>query len=144
MKYTQEQQRNLRALIAISRNSSAIHRRSSRIFREEGLSLTQFAVLEALYHKGCLSISQLIESLLATGGNVTVVVRNLQKLGLLEYRTSEQDRRVRMLEITDAGREVIERIFPRHLKDLSEHFSVLTEEEKEQLITLLKKLSRRD
>ncbi len=142
MKYSDKDKLNLRTLIGLSRNTSLVHRRSARIFREGGLSLMQFAVLEALYHKGSLSIKEILESLLATGGNVTLVVRNLEKLGMVECALLPEDRRVRMVSITKKGREKIEEIFPLHLKDLDEHFKILSDEEKEILIALLKKLGR--
>ncbi|HHX02814.1 MAG TPA: MarR family transcriptional regulator [Tissierellia bacterium] len=142
MKYSQKDQNNLRMLIGLSRNTTLLHRRGARIFRKSGLSLMQFAVLEALYHKGPMSIKEILESLLATGGNVTLVIKNLQKLGLVDSLADPEDRRVRIVSITKRGEEKIEEIFPKHLLDLEEYFEVLSDEEKERLIALLKKLGR--
>lgn len=131
---------NLKMLIALSRTTQAIHKRSSAIFKQGGLTIAQFSVLEALYHKGPMSINQIIQTILATPGNMTVVIGNLERDGLVSRCSHPDDNRSTLVTITDMGSARIEDIFPRHLKDLEENFAALTNEEKQQLIDLLKKL----
>ena len=134
---------NLKVLIGLSRTTQSIHRRSSAIFRESGLTLSQFSVLEALYHKGPLTISGIIETILSTGGNITVVVSNLEKLGLAERSINPDDKRSSLITITPRGEGLIDEIFPRHLADLEGQLDPLSLEERKNLSDLLKKLSGR-
>lgn len=138
--YGQENDLNLKVVITMSRATKAVHRRSSDIFKKGGLTITQFGVLEALYHKGSLSINQIIQSILSTGGNVTVVVNNLEKDQLVQRHTNPDDQRSSLISITPKGREKIEELFPLHLNDLRECFSVLSDDEKHTLTTLLQRI----
>jgi MarR family transcriptional regulator, 2-MHQ and catechol-resistance regulon repressor len=132
---------NLKTLIALTRTTQDVHKREHRTIKEGGLTVSQFAVLEILYHKGDLRISEIIEKALSTGGNMTVVIDNLVKEDLVKRCSAPNDRRVNLISITDKGRKLVSDIFPKHLENINEIFSVLTSEEKENLIGLLKKLS---
>lgn len=132
---------NLKTLIALSRATQDVQRREQRTIKEGGLTVSQFAVLEILYHKGDLRISEIIEKALSTGGNMTVVIDNLTKEDLVIRCNDPKDRRVNLISITDKGRKLVSDIFPKHLENINEIFTILTTEEKESLISLLKKLS---
>ncbi|MDU6264630.1 MAG: MarR family transcriptional regulator [Anaerocolumna aminovalerica] len=141
--YGEENDLNLKVVIGISRANQAIQKQSAVTFKEGGLTTAQFAVLEALYHKGTLTIQEIIKSILSTGGNMTVVINNLEKEELIERNVNPEDKRSSLIEITQKGKKIIEEIFPNHLQSLKEEFKVLTIEEKQDLITILKKLSTR-
>ncbi|MBU3159574.1 MarR family transcriptional regulator [Clostridium frigoris] len=132
---------NLKVLIALSRCTHDVHKKEYKTIKERGLTVSQFAVLEILYHKGDLRISEIIEKILSTGGNMTVVIDNLAKVNLVKRCTDPKDRRVNLISITDEGRRLISDIFPKHVENINEIFSNLTSEEKMNLISLLKKLS---
>ncbi|WP_291633170.1 MarR family transcriptional regulator [Clostridium sp.] len=132
---------NLKALIALSRSSHSVHKREYKTIKEGGLTVSQFAVLEILYHKGDLRVSEILDKILSTGGNMTVVIDNLVKGNLVKRCTDPKDRRVSLISITEEGRNLISDIFPKHLENINEIFSNLTYEEKKNLISLLKKLS---
>jgi len=132
---------NLKALIALSRCTHDVHKKEYKTIKEGGLTVSQFAVLEILYHKGDLRISEIIEKILSTGGNMTVVIDNLAKVNLVKRCTDPKDRRVNLISITDEGRSLISDIFPKHIENINGIFSNLTSEEKINLISLLKKLS---
>jgi len=133
---------NLNVFVGLNRATQAVQRRSTTIFNTAGLTSAQFAVLEVLYHKGDLRICEIIEKILATSGNMTVVINNLAKEHLIEKVSDPIDKRATIIKITEKGRGEIEKIFPEHLLDLEEYFSVLTADEKSQLKILLKKLGR--
>ena len=116
-----------------------MHQRSASIFSACGLTPAQFGVLDVLYHKGSQSISQITRSVLSTGGNMTVVINNMEKHGWITRCIRPDDKRCTMISITEAGKCLFAEIFPRHLEDLETCFSPLTEEEKSTLISLLKK-----
>lgn len=127
---------NLRLWIEFSRLNLVITREVFRDFSEFDLSPSQFAVIEALYHKGELSIGEVRRVILMTSGNLTVVTKNLEKRGLIQIRPG-QDRRQKLLSITDTGKAVLEQVFPRHVARLDGLLDSYTETEKTQLIQLL-------
>jgi len=138
--YGESNNLNLKVFVSLSRATQVVQRRSINIFKEGGLTGAQFAVLEVLYHKGDLRISEIIEKVFSTSGNMTVVINNLEKEQLVEKYIDPEDKRATLIRITDDGKKKIEEIFPVHLRDLEEHFSSLTTEEKQLLRMLLKKL----
>lgn len=135
---------NLHLLIALSRTTKKIHNRSASIFFTRGLTTAQFGVLDALYHKGSLSINQITQLILSTGGNMTVVINNMEKHGWITRCAHPGDKRCTVVSITEDGKRLFEAIFPEHLQDLEFCFSVLTEEEKETLMSLLRKVGLKD
>lgn len=133
---------NLKTIIALRRGIQYIDRKEIPLIREGGLTVSQFGVLEALYHKGDLRISEIIEKTLSTGGNMTVVIDNLEKEGLVSRYRGDNDRRVILVKITEKGRQLIEDIFPKHIENINDILSILSIDEKNSLIFLLKKLSK--
>ena len=105
-----------------------------------GLCLTDFAALEALLHKGPLTISQIQEKVRLASGSMTAAVDRLEKLGLIVRKSSPSDRRARVVELTAQGRRLATSSYERHAKDLEALMSALSEEEMEQLYGSLKKL----
>lgn len=132
---------NLKAIIALSRCTQSVNKREYKTIKEGGLTFSQFAVLEVLYHKGDLRVSEIIDKILSTGGNMTVVIDNLAKDDLVKRCADPEDRRVSLISITEKGRKLMGEIFPKHIDNVDEIFSVLSAEEKNNLISLLKKLS---
>jgi MarR family transcriptional regulator, 2-MHQ and catechol-resistance regulon repressor len=132
---------NLKTLIALSRATNSVHKREYKTIKEGGLTVSQFSVLEVLYHKGALRVQEIIEKTLSTGGNMTVVIENLVKDELVMRYKDPEDKRVSLVSITDKGKAIIDSIFPKHVENINEIFSTLTAEEKKNLISLLKKLS---
>jgi len=139
--YGKSEALNLKTLIALTRCSQNVQKREYKTIKEGGLTVSQFAVLEILYHKGDLKVSEIIEKILSTGGNMTVVIDNLVKENLVKRCVDPTDRRVNVISITEEGKDLISEIFPKHLVNTNEIFNVLTSEEKKNLISLLKKLS---
>jgi len=107
---------------------------------ESGLSPTQFAVLEALYHVGPLCLGDLARRILKSSGNLTLVVDNLEKNGFVKRRQQGEDKRFVLATITPAGRKLIQKIFPGHARRISQVIGRLTPEEQEQLGVLCRKL----
>src|SRR5882724_12112102 len=105
-----------------------------------GLCLTDFVALEALLHKGPLTISQIQEKVRLASGSMTAAVDRLEKLGLVVRKSSPSDRRARVLELTTKGKHLAASCFERHAKDLEALMSEMSEREKEQTYRSLKKL----
>ncbi|HGA1257516.1 TPA: MarR family winged helix-turn-helix transcriptional regulator, partial [Streptococcus suis] len=104
-----------------------------------GLTVCQFGVMEALYNKGNLRIQDLIDKLLSTSGNMTVVIKNMIRDGYIYKTIDTNDRRASLIALTPLGRETIEKILPEHYDHVGEIFSVLSSEEQDQLAEILKK-----
>jgi len=105
-----------------------------------GLCLTDFMVLEALLHKGPLTIGEIQAKVLLASGSMTAAVDRLEAMGLLVRKTTTKDRRARILELTRKGRQLIQRAFAEHARELERMMSVLTEQEKGALYAGLRKL----
>ena len=105
-----------------------------------GLCLTDFAALEALLHKGPLTITEIQSKVLLASGSMTAAVDRLEKLGLVARKSTPRDRRARLIELTREGKRLAAECFERHEKDLDGLMSVLSDDEKRQVYTSLKKL----
>lgn len=137
---TDEEERTLNAFIKLMRASESINNRLNRHLAEADLTVSQFGVLEALHHLGPLNQKSLGEKLLKSGGNITLVIDNLEKCGYVKRRRDPEDRRAMLISLTDEGEDFISDFFPRHLERIVEEFEVLDPEEKDQLAHLCKKL----
>jgi MarR family 2-MHQ and catechol resistance regulon transcriptional repressor len=116
-----------------------LDRETARISAEHGLTYPQFQVLEALLHKGSLTIGQIRDAILSSNGTVPVVVDNLQKKGLVRRTKDPKDRRRSVVSLTDEGRELIELVWPENVRMVTEKFDVWTTEEKDELIRIVGK-----
>ena len=139
--YGKEHDVNLKLVIGLMRTSLSENRRMQNYLSDYDLTPAQFGVLEALYHLGDLKIGDLLEKTLSTSGNMTVVVKNLEKSGHVERHHCPNDKRSFIIRLTTKGHKLIETVFLPHLDELKRFFSPLEIEEKEQLINLLKKLN---
>jgi MarR family transcriptional regulator, 2-MHQ and catechol-resistance regulon repressor len=101
---------------------------------------SDFAVLEALLHKGPLPVNEIGKKVMLTSGSITVAVDRLETKGLVERRAHGTDRRARVVHLTKEGRKLITRAYADHAVDLERLASAsLTRAERETLIGLLKK-----
>lgn len=145
--WSDERERALRLWIALARCYSTYSRAVACKVAEYGLTTPQFGVLEALYHLGPLSLGDLADKLLVTGGNVTYVMDRLEDQGLVYRERSPEDRRVIQAKLTEKGRSLIGGVFPGHGAFIEELSARLDGDEQETMRALLKKLGtgiRRD
>ncbi|KYD13310.1 MarR family winged helix-turn-helix transcriptional regulator [Saccharococcus caldoxylosilyticus] len=131
---------SLKLFIVLSRAYRSVNDQVNKSIQSFGVNPTEFAVLELLYHKGDQPLQQIGEKILLASGSITYVVDKLESKGLIVRRACERDRRVTYASITEKGRAFIEKVFPEHAQTIHETVSGLTTEEKEQAISLLKKL----
>lgn len=129
-----------RLWIVMTRSYRALSRLAERSIAKSGLCLTDFAALEALLHKGPLTITAIQEKVLLASGSMTAAIDRLEKLGLVVRKASAADRRARLIELTREGKRVAASCFEKHARDLEATLSVLSEDEKEQMYSSLKKL----
>ena len=124
------------------RAANAARSHASRQLGDTGLTLTQFAVLEALYHLGSMSLSEIAKKILTTGGNLTMVVGNLEKQGFALRQRSPEDGRVLILVLTPKGRKLMRELFPQHAAAIVDFMGSLSPKEQERLSELLRQLAK--
>jgi MarR family 2-MHQ and catechol resistance regulon transcriptional repressor len=126
--------------VKLARSASTFGRLTDEHIRTFGLTTPQFGVLEVLGHLGPLTLGELSKKLLVSGGNITCVIDNLEKEGLVERLPSKLDRRAIVAQLTDKGEKLFAETFQKHAEYVATLAAVLTEEEQETVSILLKKL----
>lgn len=134
------QNKNLKILIGLHKNVKELDSRTLKIASKYGLSFSQFMVLEALYSKGKLSISEVRDAILSSVGTISLVVSNLEKMGYIKRERDPDDKRICILSLTDSGRDVIAKIVPENEKMIHDYMEKLDLDERENLVNILKKL----
>ena len=135
-----EEVRALNAFIKLARAAGSVLARTSRPLAATGLTASQFGVLETLLHLGPLHQCDLARKHLQSGGNITMIVDNLEKAGLVRRERLAEDRRYVRVLLTDTGRARIEEIFPEQVRQITAQMSALTGAEQEELGRLCRKL----
>jgi len=107
---------------------------------QTGLGLSDFAVMEALLHKGSLTINQIGKKVLLTSGSMTAAINRLEKSGLVERVRDQSDGRYFYVHLTKNGHKVIRKAYHNHQLNLEKVAEVLTGEERMELVRLLKKM----
>lgn len=131
---------NLIFWVRLNRFQTRLMRRLSNIISTYDLTMPQFSVLEALYHKGPLSVGEIRETRLITGGNITVIMANLEKKGLIKLEADCADRRRQIAELSPAGEDLIQKAFLAHLDELDGVLEALSPEEKIRMARLFKEI----
>jgi MarR family 2-MHQ and catechol resistance regulon transcriptional repressor len=138
---TPEQILALNAFIKLNRSVIAVQGRLlPALQREFGLTESQIAVLEALKHLGPLPQGELCRKILRSGSNLTTVVDNLERDGLVHRTRDESDRRIQIVSLTDKGRELVGRALPVHVDRITRTMAVLDPDEQLELGRLCRKL----
>jgi len=122
------------------RAANSLRMAASHQLGSTGLTLSQFAVLEALYHIGPLSLTEIARKILTTGGNLTMVGGNLEKQGLVVRTISPEDARVSILSLTPKGKKLIGGMFPEHAAAITAALDTLSPKEQKRLSDLCRKL----
>jgi MarR family transcriptional regulator, 2-MHQ and catechol-resistance regulon repressor len=129
-----------RLWLVLARSHHALRLVAERSIANTGLCLTDFAALEALLHKGPLTISEIQDKVMLASGSMTAAIDRLEKMKLVIRKSTAKDRRARVVQLTPEGRRVATASFEKHAKDLEQVVSILTEKDKTQLCESLKKL----
>jgi MarR family 2-MHQ and catechol resistance regulon transcriptional repressor len=132
--------RALNAFIKLIRAADSVVARLHPRVEAAGLTMGQLGVLEALFHLGPMHQRDLGRKLLKSGGNMTLVIDNLEKRGLVRRERERADRRFVKVCLTEDGQQLIGDYFPRHAAAIEQEMSVLTPAEQEELGRLCRKL----
>lgn len=144
MKPESSSYRSLNTYTKLMRATESVTSRVGRKMSDAGLTISQFGVLEALLHKGDMCQRDVAAKILKSTGNITMVIDNLEKQGLVKRERSLEDRRYCTVLLTEKGRTVIEAAFAEVEAAIVKEMGALTDEEQELLGKLCKKLGLRE
>lgn len=132
--------RALNTYTKLMRAAESVTGRVHRVLSAPKLTISQFGVLEALYHKGPLCQKDIAAKILKSTGNITLVIDNLEKQGLVRRERDMEDRRYLTIHLTETGAALIADVFAAVEKSIVSEMASLTESEQELLGNLCKKL----
>ncbi len=138
--YDEDTRRALRLFVTLMRCTNAVGDVARYDIARNDLSVSEFAVLELLYHKGPTPLGAVAAQVLLTSGSMTYVIDQLEKQGLVTRVACPKDRRRLHAALTDAGQAKIASIFPGHAAGITQAMSILSSDEQDELARLLKKL----
>lgn len=130
------------SFLLLMHTSKAIQDHIKDDMSKNNLSITEFSVLEVLYHKGRQTIQQIAQSILISSGSMTYVIDKLEQRGLLNRNACPGDRRAIHVTLTRDGEELMEKIMPDHEDLIASMFDSLTADEEEELVRLLGKIKK--
>ena len=128
----------LNVFIKLIRAAESLNSILNASLSKEGLTESQFGILEALLHLGPMSQKNLGSKILKSGGNITLVIDNLEKRGLVIRRRGVVDRRYFNIQLTEKGKKLIESVFPKQLKIITEEIGILSENDQRELQRMCK------
>jgi MarR family transcriptional regulator, 2-MHQ and catechol-resistance regulon repressor len=130
----------LSAYINLVRATDSLRDLLSRQVEASGLTLPQFGVLEMLLHLGPLCQRAIGAKLLRSGGNMTLVIDNLERNGWVRRERQHEDRRLILVHLTPAGRKVIASVFPEHARTVRRAMRAITPSAQQQLRAICRQL----
>lgn len=130
----------LKLYVVLARAQRALGERTQDDLEPHGISITEFAIMEALYHKGPLLLGEVQRKILVSSGGITFLVDRLADRGLVERKLCPSDRRARYAALTRKGAALMKAVFPGHAAAIREAMSVLTQAEQKEATALLKRL----
>ena len=130
----------LKLYVVLTRAAEALHLHARAHIASHDLTEAEFAVLDALYHKGRMLLGEVQKKILISSGGMTFLVDKLEKRGLVRRALCESDRRARFAELTEEGEALMQRIFPSHAEAIRRAMSGLGLGDQRTAIELLKTL----
>lgn len=130
-------QQDLKLVIALARAHSSLFGSIERSLKPRKLTISEFGVLEFLYHKGRHPVQAIADKILVTSGTITYVIDRLTDKGLVLRKQCETDKRKYYVDLTQEGRKLIAEVFPEHEKHLGSLFNTLGDDTKNMLINSL-------
>jgi MarR family 2-MHQ and catechol resistance regulon transcriptional repressor len=141
---TDEERDALNAFITLARAANSVMARLLPFLDEHGLTETQFGVIETLYFLGPMCQRELGRKNLKSSGNITLVVANLEKRRLVRRERSDDDRRYIVVYLTESGRELVEAVFPTHVRNVVSVMRILTPAEQQELRRLCRIVGKQE
>ena len=134
----------VKAYVHLVRTAEALHAAVSRGLMVEGLTASQFSTIKALRFHGPLAQRDIAKHILKSGGNITMVVDNLERTGLVVRERDHEDRRIIYVRLTPDGEQLFDRIYPAHLKRIEDAMKTLGVDGCDHLVELLEQLDHQE
>ncbi|MEI8186028.1 MAG: MarR family transcriptional regulator [Chlorobiaceae bacterium] len=134
--YSDTEKRALSTYTKLMRAAESVTGRTSRILAASNLTVSQFGILEVLFHKGSLCQRELAAKILKSTGNITMVIDNLEKRNLVRRERDHDDRRFIVIHLTESGHLLIANVFPFIMSAIVKEMSILQESEQNELARL--------
>lgn len=135
---------DLKTITILFRAKNSIEKVIREDVKEYGLNLSEFACLEALYHKGILSIQEVQKKILIRPSSTTYVIQQLSSKGFIERKVDQNDLRSSLIRLSEKGKEFLDDIYPKHQVHLRSVLNRLSDAEEKQLQALLKVIGKYD
>lgn len=132
----------LRLWVILSRAHSAVAAHAAADVARHGLTLAEFGILEALYHRGPMLLGEVQKRILVSSGGITFLIDRLAAKGLVERRSCETDRRARYAALTPKGTELVAELFPSHAAVVTRAMAGVGTEEQQRIGDLLRDMGR--
>ena len=129
---------DLKTITVLFRAKNSLETLIKQDVQSYGVNVSEFGTLEALYHKGALTVQQIIDKVLIANSSMTYVLDNLTKRGLITRTKDPLDKRIFKVELTPEGKAFMDQIYPQHEANMKTVLSILSKEEQQSLQSLLK------
>lgn len=133
----------LRLWVIMSRAHTAVAAHAAADVQRHGLTLAEFGIIEALYHRGPMLLGEVQKRILVSSGGITFLVDRLAAKGLVERRNCETDRRARYAALTPKGAALVAEIFPSHAAVVKQAMEGISPAEQERMADQLRDMGRR-
>lgn len=133
---------NLKTVTTLFRATNSIERIILEDVAQYGLNPSEFGALEVLYHKGPLPVQTICDKVLIASSSMSYVVENLIKKNYIVKVRKLDDKRIHIVHLTDTGKKLMDRIYPKHVAKLRQFIEILSMDEENTLQNLLKKIGK--
>ena len=114
----------------------------SRYSHTVGLSLAQLSILLHLHFHGACEVTSFSEMLKISRAAASQMIERLVQQGVVERFPGEQDRRVRLVDLTSSGKQIVLESFEARVDWVNELVSRIKAKEREQLLVSLNRLNQ--
>jgi MarR family 2-MHQ and catechol resistance regulon transcriptional repressor len=133
---------SLKTITILFRAQKSLENLIKHDIKKYGLNPSEFGVLEALYHKGSLSIKEITEKVLMPNSSMSYVVHTLIKKSYISKKASKSDKRLFIVALKPQGKRLMDEIYPKHVTQLRKVLNGLTLEEEIALQQYLKVIGK--
>ena len=130
----------LESYIKLVRSAESLSSKIYLVLKELELTESQFGALDALFHLGPMKQREIGQKILKSGGNITMVIDNLEKRNFVKRKRGEKDRRQFVVHLTKRGKKKFTGVLPRIVYLLKQHFEILSSNEQNELQRICKKV----
>ncbi len=131
-----------KVMVALVKASEVYKKDSDVIFKNYGLTFSQYNVLRVLNNSknGQNSVTVASKIMLVSGPNMTGIAKRLEKNGFILRKNDAADERITLLEITPKGRRILKNIRAAHDENIRDYLEGFSDEGKKRLLEELKRL----